>query len=57
MEDLGDFDVILGPDPNLTYNAKAIEDIHRHRRSLENELFFDRLLKAVGIDQGTSGDL
>ena len=57
MGDLGDFHIILGSDPNLTYNTKTIEDIHRHRRSLDNELFFDRLLKAVGIDQGIFGYL
>ena len=55
MGDLGDFHVIFGSDPNLTYNTKTIEDIHRHRRALDNELFFDRLLKAVGIDQGIIG--
>ena len=53
MEDVNDFDSVFGTKPDLAYNHQTIEQIHRCRRALENELFFDRLLKAVGVDQGT----
>lgn len=54
MEETIEFYNVFGTKPDLAYNHQTIEQIHRCRRALENELFFDRLLKAVGVDQGTS---
>ncbi|KAL9122447.1 MAG: hypothetical protein Q9187_000992 [Circinaria calcarea] len=53
MEESDDFDSIFGTKLDLAYNHQVIEQIHHHRRALENELFFDRLLKAVGVDQAS----
>ena len=52
MDDIDDFDAIFGSDPVLAYNSQTIDHILRNRRTLDNELFFDRLLKAIGIHQG-----
>jgi len=52
MEDAEEFYAVFGSEPNLAYQEQTVNEISKHRRSLENELFFDRLLKAVGIDQG-----
>ena len=48
----GEFEAVFGAKPDLAYQSQTIEQIVRNRRSLENELFFDRLLTAVKIDQG-----
>lgn len=52
MEDPEEFYAVFGSEPNLAYQEQTVHEILKHRRSLDNELFFDRLLKAVGIDQG-----
>ncbi len=52
MEDPEEFYAVFGSEPNLAYQEQIVHEILKHRRSLDNELFFDRLLKAVGIDQG-----
>lgn len=54
MASIEDFNAIFGSAPDLAYQQKTVEEIHKNRRQLENCLFFDRLLKAVGIDQGTA---
>ena len=54
METEEEFNAVFGPEPSLAYQEQLLHNIHKHRRLLENELFFDRLLKAVGIDQGIS---
>lgn len=46
------FDAVFGSALDLAYQGSTIDEINKHRRSLENELFFDRLLKAIGIEQG-----
>ena len=53
MEDIEDFSIVFGAEPNIAYTEQTIHDILKHRRSLENELFFDQLLKEMEIDQGT----
>ncbi|MCJ1319698.1 hypothetical protein MMC15_005034 [Xylographa vitiligo] len=53
MEVEEEFDAIFGSEPNLAYQEQILHDIQKYRRLLENELFFDRLLKAVGIDQAS----
>ncbi|MCJ1282794.1 hypothetical protein MMC26_002120 [Xylographa opegraphella] len=53
METEEEFDDVFGSEPNVAYHEQALHAIQKHRRLLENELFFDRLLKAVGIDQAS----
>ena len=53
METEEQFEAVFGSEPFLAYREQLLHDIQKHRRLLENELFFDRLLQAVGIDQGT----
>ena len=48
-----DFDSVFGAEPQLAYNEQTISSINGNRRTLENELFFDRLMKAIGMDQGS----
>lgn len=54
MDDLDDFEVMFGNNSNIAYEKSASNDIKQRRRSLENELFFDRLLKALGVQKGMS---
>ena len=53
MEDFEDFGVVFSGDFDLAYEQSAIDKISRNRRLLENTLFFDRLLGAVGVNNGT----
>lgn len=52
MDDFDDFEVVFGNNSNLAYEKSAVNDIEQRRRSLENELFIDRLLKALGVQKG-----
>ncbi|CAF9906964.1 hypothetical protein IMSHALPRED_005405 [Imshaugia aleurites] len=49
MEESDDFEVVFGNNSNIAYGETAANDIKHRRRSLENELFIDRLLKALGV--------
>jgi hypothetical protein len=51
MAELEAFESAFGPDPDVAYSQSSMDDIRRNRRRLENELFFDKLLKAVGINE------
>ena len=53
MEEFEDFNVIFGGDVDLTYDHKTIDKIAKTRRLMDNTLFFDRLLGALGISNGT----
>jgi len=53
MDDSDDFEVVFGSNPNVAYDANTRRKIQHHRQSLENELFIDRLLKALGINEGS----
>ena len=46
------FEEVFGAEPELAYNEQTTLMINSNRRTLENELFFDRLMKAIGLDQG-----
>ena len=52
MDDFDDFEVVFGKSPNIAYEKSAAGDIKQRRGSLENDLFIDRLLKALGIQKG-----
>ena len=54
MEEVDDFEVVFGNNSNVAYEKPAANDIRQRRRSLENELFIDRLLKALGVLRGVS---
>ena len=54
MDDPDAFDVIFGSNPNIAYDEETRRKIVHHRQVLENELFIDRLLKALGIHKGSS---
>ena len=51
MEFFDDFEAVFGVRPDAAYNQETIEDIVRNRHALENMLFVDRLLVALGIDK------
>ena len=52
MDDFDDFEAVFGKSSNIAYEKSAAGDIKKRRQSLENELFIDRLLKALGIQKG-----
>ena len=51
MADLESFDDLFSFDTGYEYDVKTIEAIKQNRRELENELFFDRLLKLLELSQ------
>ena len=55
MEDFDQFKAVFGSRPDITYDQQTIDHVLRNRRLLENELFIDRLLKALGVEKGKSG--
>lgn len=54
MDDSDDFEVVFGNNSNIAYEGTAANDIRQRRSTLENELFIDRLLKALGVQKGMS---
>lgn len=52
MDDSDNFEVMFGNNSNIAYEKSAASDIKQRRCSLQNELFIDRLLKALGIQKG-----
>ena len=52
MDDFDDFEVVFGNSSNIAYEKILSVDIKKRRHTLENELFIDRLLKALGIQDG-----
>ena len=56
MADSYAFETVFGDKRDITYNNQIAEQIVRNRRSLENELFFDRLLHALGLAKGMTKD-
>ena len=52
MEKFETFASVFGSSHESHYDNRTIDSITRHRRLLEGVLFFDRLLEAVGIQNG-----
>ena len=52
-----DFDSIFYFNKGFTYDGKVIEQIVSNRRSLENQLFVDRLLALIGVKAGRNSPL
>ena len=48
---VANFEAVFSFKPDIAYDQKTINEIHHNRGSLENELFVDRLLKALGVGQ------
>lgn len=51
MEDFNKFEDVFAFNPDVAYKQQTVEDILRHRRTLENILFIDRLLTALSIEK------
>ena len=51
MADLESFDDLFSFDSEYEYDVETIGTIQQNRRELENELFFDRLLKLLQLSQ------
>ena len=51
MDDFDDFEVLFGKNRNVSYE-KYVADNIKKRRSALDELFIDRLLKALGVQNG-----
>ena len=54
MEDFDEFEVVFGSNSNIAYEKIVSVDIKKRRHSLENVLFIDRLLQALGVHDGRS---
>ncbi|KAL9002901.1 MAG: hypothetical protein Q9188_004192 [Gyalolechia gomerana] len=52
MDNFELFDDLFDFDPDYAYSEQIINKIIRCRRAMEDELFIDRLLKTLGIEQG-----
>lgn len=52
MDDFEDCGLVFGSDIDKPYQKEAIDEIIHHRQELEDQLFIDRLLRALGIDDG-----
>lgn len=52
MDEFFEFEDVFGSNPNLAYDEATSRRIDRHRRSLEGELFIDKLLAALKITRG-----
>lgn len=53
MEEFEDFEAVFGTKSDVAYDPQTIEEIVDNRRALENVLFLDRLLGALGIEKCT----
>ncbi|KAI9841221.1 MAG: hypothetical protein M1838_003666 [Thelocarpon superellum] len=51
MDEVVAFERVFAFDPHWTYDNGTVEAISSHRRKLDNELFFDRLLRALSVQQ------
>lgn len=52
MDEFEDFETVFSFKSDYAFDHKTVEVILANRRTLENELFFDRLLRVLGIRQG-----
>ena len=52
MDDFDDFEIVFGNSSTIAYEKSTAGDIEQRRHSLEDELFIDRLLKALGVQNG-----
>jgi len=52
MDDFEDFETVFFFKSDYAFDHKTVDVILANRRTLENELFFDRLLRVLGIRQG-----
>lgn len=51
MEDFNIFEDVFAFNPDVAYKQQTVDDILRHRRTLENVLFIDRLMTTLSIEK------
>ena len=56
MSDLEEFEVVFGRNEHIAYERGAVAEIRKRRKDLEGELFIDRLLKALGLQDRNHSD-
>ena len=54
MSDSDAFTSVFGNSSNVAYDQRLVKKIGSSRQALENNLFIDRLLKALGIEHRMS---
>lgn len=54
MTDIETFESVFTFNPTFRYDSKTVEAIRLNRRRLENELFFDKLVRLLQLSQGQS---
>ncbi|KAL8950236.1 MAG: hypothetical protein Q9222_003725 [Ikaeria aurantiellina] len=54
MDDFEDFDSLFAFEPNYVYSEQTINRIVKNRRTANNELFIDRLFKALGLEKSSN---
>lgn len=52
MDHCQKFENVFGIQNDTDYPEHIVDDIVRNRRKLEDNLFVDRLLKALGVEDG-----
>ncbi|KAL8713882.1 MAG: hypothetical protein Q9220_002028 [cf. Caloplaca sp. 1 TL-2023] len=53
MDDFENFDSLFAFDPDCAYSEQTISKIIKNRRTANNELFIDRLFKALGLEKSS----
>ena len=52
MAECEDLEYIFGPDVDKNYHRETVDEIIRHRQEFGDQLFIDRLLITLGVDNG-----
>ena len=52
MDEFENLKQVFGADVDKTYHKETVEEIIRYRHELGDQLFIDRLLTALGIENG-----
>lgn len=52
MDDYEDPKRIFGADIDKNYHKETVDEIVRHRQEFGDQLFIDRLLTALGVENG-----
>jgi hypothetical protein len=54
MLDWHDFDAIFQPKPDLAYDNRTVESILKFRKEFNDQLYFDRVWKLIGLNRRQS---
>lgn len=52
MDDYEDPKDVFGGDLDRSYHKETVDEIIRHRKEFGDQLFIDRLLTTLGVDNG-----